>query len=128
MKLSPLPWFLGAVLSLAGCSKERPEPASGGNSAEPVATATARASATSGGFAPRLCSVLEKIAPEVRTMAPVGAQAQLVMAIANTFNTDAAALRRVSDEIDVIASTGCPAARKSLLATLKMQSLQEAVR
>lgn len=122
MKHRALPWLVAATLLLVGCSKETSPSPAGGNSPERTPTAGAGAPLSGNGFAPKLCSVLEKIAPELRRLAPAGAQAQLVMAI------DAAALRRVSDEKDTIASAGCPAARTSLLATLEMQSLQAAVR
>ena len=82
----------------------------------------------SGGLPAKLCKVLEKIAPEVRQMPPVGAQAQLVMAVAAAFDNNPESLRQVSAEIDVIAAGSCAAARESLLSVLKMKSLQEAVR
>ncbi len=50
------------------------------------------------------------------------------MAIASTFDTNAAALRQVTSEIDTVAAASCPASRDALLKVLKMNSLQEAVR
>ena len=61
-------------------------------------------------------------------MPPVGAQAQLVMAIAAAFDNDAAALGQVSDQIDTIAAESCSAERGILLSVLMKKSLQEAVR
>ena len=115
--------ILGTALLLGGCSKETSTPNS-----PTTLPASVAARAGGAGFESKLCGVLEKTAVKVSTDAPVGAQAELVLAIADAFQADATALRRVSDEIDAIAASGCSAARQSLLATLKMQSLQEAVR
>jgi hypothetical protein len=82
----------------------------------------------SAGLPPRLCEVLRKVTAQVRQMPPVGAQAQLVMAIAAAFDNNAAALEQVSDRIDTIAAESCPAERDILLSVLKKKSLQEAVR
>ena len=76
----------------------------------------------------KLCKVLKELAPKAPQSSAIGTQAQLVMSIASAFDTNAAALQRVSAEIDVVATASCPTARDALLKVLKMQSLQEAVR
>jgi hypothetical protein len=93
---------------------------------KPVAVVTSPTVSTN--LPAKLCDVLKKITPEVRNMSPVGARAQLVMAIAGAFDVDAAALREVSEKIDVIASESCSTERDILLSVVKMKSLQEAVR
>ena len=75
-----------------------------------------------------LCGVLKRLVPEVRTYRPEGAQSQLVMAVAEAFDYDAAKLRQVKVEIDQVTAASCPQDRASMLAILKMQSLAEAVR
>ncbi len=86
------------------------------------------AAATTGGVPARLCDVLRQTAPEVKGMPEVGARAQLVMAIAGAFDSDAGSLATVSSDIDAIASAGCPEVREPLLAATRAKSLQEAVR
>jgi hypothetical protein len=75
-----------------------------------------------------LCSVLKKLVPEVRTYRPEGAQAQLVIAVAEAFEYDAATLRQVKEEIDQATTARCPQDRTSMLTILKMKTLAEAVR
>ena len=123
MKFTRLPVALATLLTVVACSKQEPAPSASG---QPVAAVAQLA--VSGGLPAKLCKVLEKIAPEVRQMPPVGAQAQLVMAVAAAFDNNPESLRQVSAEIDVIAAGSCAAARESLLSVLKMKSLQEAVR
>ena len=74
-----------------------------------------------------LCGVLTKLLPEVRGYKPEGARAQLVMAVAEKFNYDAAKLSRVKAEIDQATSAGCPKEREGMLGIVKMKSLAEAV-
>ena len=94
----------------------------------PAPVAVATSPAASANLPAKLCDVLKKVAPEVRDMAPVGAQAQLVMAIASAFDVNAAALQEVAEKIDSISSQSCSAEREMLLSVLKMKTLQEAVR
>ncbi|MEO8279805.1 MAG: hypothetical protein ABI564_08945 [Ideonella sp.] len=90
-------------------------------------TATA-ASAANSALSGALCEVLKKLLPEVRTYKPEGAQAQLVMTIADKFNYDPAKLQQVQTEIDQATSASCPKEREAYLSVLKMKSLAEAVR
>ena len=93
-----------------------------------VAVGARTAHATDSDFAAKLCGILQKLLPEVRTYRPEGAQAQLVMALAREFDYDAAALGQVQTEIDPVTSASCPKDRDSMLTILKMKSLSEAVR
>ncbi len=117
MKATLLPLALATALSIGACSKQPAGPAAGA-----VASALGTALPT------KLCDVIRKVTPEVRQMPPVGAQAQLVMAIAAAFDNNATALAQVSDQIDTIAIGSCSAERDILLSVLKRKSLQEAVR
>lgn len=74
-----------------------------------------------------LCAVLKKLAPEVKGFKPEGARAQLVMAVAEKFDYDAAKLKQVKAEIDKLTTASCPKDRESMLGILKMKSLSEAV-
>jgi len=74
-----------------------------------------------------LCGVLKKLLQEVKTFKPEGARAQLVMAIAEQFDYDAAKLRQVKMEIDQATTASCPKDRDAWLGILKMKSLKEAV-
>lgn len=74
-----------------------------------------------------LCAVIKKLLPEVRTFKPEGARAQLVMAVGEKFDYDAAKLRLVKSEIDQATTASCPREREGLLEILKMKSLAEAV-
>ena len=93
-----------------------------------VTASASNAHAADSVFSTKLCGVLQKILPEVRTYRPEGAQAQLVMALAQTFDYDAIKLDQVRTEIDPVTSVSCPKDRDSMLAILQMQSLSEAVR
>jgi hypothetical protein len=84
--------------------------------------------ATDNSLATTLCGILKEVTPKVRTFRPEGAQAQLVIATAQTFNYEPAALRRVQEEIDTVTMARCPKDREALLAILKIPSLGEAVR
>jgi hypothetical protein len=75
-----------------------------------------------------LCNVLKRLVPEVSAYKPEGAQAQLVMAVAEAFDYDPDKLRQVKVEIDRVTTASCPKERESMLAILKMKSLAEAVR
>lgn len=114
---------VAALCLVAACSKQDAASAA----APMIATAVAPAAA-SGQLAATLCAVLRKKVPDLKGMPQVGARAQLVMAIATAFDSDATALATVSSEIDPISSSGCPEVREPLLAATKAASLQEAVR
>jgi hypothetical protein len=117
-----------AVCAATACSKaDPPQAASPGAPASPPAPRVARA-ALGASLPATLCGVLRKMVPEVKGMPAVGARAQLVMAIAAAFDSDATALGTVSSDIDTIASAGCTEVRAPLLAATKATSLQEAVR
>ena len=75
-----------------------------------------------------LCAVLKKLLPEVKTYKPEGAQSQLVMAVAEKFDYDAAKLSKVKKDIDTDTTASCPKDRQAMLGILKMKSLAEAVR
>jgi PBP1b-binding outer membrane lipoprotein LpoB len=121
--------LIGAILFvLLACSQEKTALSNNVKSAESKPVASVAPAAVSSNIPAKLCDVLRKVAPEVRNMSPVGARAQLVMAIAGAFDVDAAALREVSEKIDVIASESCSTERDILLSVVKMKSLQEAVR
>ncbi len=115
---------------LIACSQEQAvsPPAAKPEATASVAVAIATPSATSANLPAMLCDVLQKVAPEVRNTAPVGAQAQLVMAITGAFDGNAAALQEVAGKIDIISSQSCATEREMLLSVLKMKTLQEAVR
>lgn len=74
-----------------------------------------------------LCPLLDTLAPQVAGYAPEGAQAQLVMAIAEKYDADPEKLREVRAGIDEATLAGCPEARAALLETLEMGSLAEAL-
>lgn len=73
-----------------------------------------------------LCAVLKELIPEVKTYRPEGARAQLVMALAEKYETDQ--LRQVRAQIDQATSTGCPKERETMLGIVKTKSLAEALR
>ena len=93
-----------------------------------VASLTSPVSAADRSLAEPLCGALKKVLPEVRNFAPVGAQSQLVIAIANAFNSDAKKLARVQDQIDEVTTVSCSKERTAMLALLKIKTLAEAVR
>jgi hypothetical protein len=74
-----------------------------------------------------LCGILKKLLPEVRGFKPEGARAQLVMAIAEKFNTEAAKLRQVKAEIDAATTAACPKEREGMLGVVRTKTLAEAV-
>lgn len=74
-----------------------------------------------------LCAVLKKLTPDVKGYKPEGARAQLVTAIAEKFDYDAAKLKQVKAEIDKVTTAGCPKDREAMLGIVKMKSLAEAV-
>ena len=121
MKPTLLSLAFVAATSVVACSRQE----------TPASQATAAVAATPNfaiGMPARLCDVLQKVAPEVRGMGGLGAQAKLVTSIAEAFEYKHDTLARVTSEIDVIATSGCPTAREQLLAVLTQKSLQEAVR
>jgi hypothetical protein len=140
--------MLASLLMLFACSDKGGEANKAGSAAKatgsessstakPASTAATVTTTTSpvaaaaplmDNFEGKLCKSLETVAPQAAQLGAVGTQAQLVMAVASAFDTNPTALRRVSAEIDTIASASCPAARNTLLKALKMASLQEAVR
>jgi hypothetical protein len=75
---------------------------------------------------PSLCGVLKELIPQVKTYRPEGARAQLVMALADKYETDQ--LRQVWAQIDPATSASCPKERESMLGIVKTKSLAEALR
>lgn len=127
MKSTLIATALTIAIAVVACSKQTETAAE--NAAPPASVAAATASPVSSADLPaKLCKVLNEIAPQAPQLAAIGTQAQLVMAIASAFDTNAAALRQVTSEIDIVAAASCPASRDALLKVLKMNSLQEAVR
>ena len=116
------------LFTLLACSQEKSVQTGTARVAAQPSVAPAESPVADANLAVKLCGVLKKVAPDVRVMSPVGAQAQLVMAIAGAFDVNAAALKEVSEKIDVVASESCSPERDILLSVLKMKSLQEAVR
>lgn len=76
---------------------------------------------------PTLCAVLKQLLPQVKTYRPEGARAQLVMAIAEKYDSDATQLRQVRAQIDRTTSASCPKEREAMLDIVKTKSLAEAV-
>jgi len=74
-----------------------------------------------------VCQIITTLLPEVRTYQPEGARAQLVMAVADKFDYDAATLRQVIAEVDSATTASCPKEREALLDILKMETLAEAL-
>ena len=74
-----------------------------------------------------VCPIMVKLLPEVRTYKPEGARAQLVMAVAEKFDYDAAKLRQVRAEVDAATTASCPKEREAMLGVLKMKTLAEAL-
>lgn len=121
--------LLFAMLFAAfACSQEHTALPKNAKSGETKSLAAIAPPVVSANLSAKLCEVLKKVTPEVRNMSPVGARAQLVMAIAGAFDVNAAALQEVSEKIDVIASESCATERDILLSVVKMKTLQEAVR
>ena len=75
---------------------------------------------------PSLCAVLKELIPEVKTYRPEGARAQLVMALAEKYETDQ--LRQVRAKIDQATSASCSKERETMLGIVKTTSLAEALR
>ncbi|MGC4097611.1 MAG: hypothetical protein QM706_10880 [Nitrospira sp.] len=75
---------------------------------------------------PSLCAVLKELIPEVKTYQPAGAKAQLVMALAEKYETDQ--LHQIWPKIDQITSASCPKDRETMLGIVKTTSLAEALR
>ena len=116
------------LFSLLACTQEKTASSDNTKSAEPKPVVPTAPAAASADLPAKLCGVLKKVTPEVRNMSPLGARAQLVIAIAGAFDVNAGALQEVSEKIDVIASASCSAERDILLSVVQMKSLQEAVR
>ncbi len=74
-----------------------------------------------------LCALLKQLNPQVKTYKPEGARAQLVMAVAEKYETDAKQLRQVRAQIDQLTSSSCPKERDAMLAATKTKSLAEAL-
>jgi hypothetical protein len=70
--------------------------------------------------------VLKELIPEVKTYRPEGAKAQLVMALAEKYETDQ--LRQVRAQIDQATSDICSKERETMLGIVKTMSLAEALR
>jgi hypothetical protein len=75
---------------------------------------------------PSLCTVLKELIPEVKTYRPEGARAQLVMALADKYETDQ--LHQVWSKIDQVTSASCSKERETMLGIVKTKSLAEALR
>lgn len=75
---------------------------------------------------PSLCAVLKELIPEVKTYQPAGAKAQLVMALAEKYETDQ--LHQVWPKIDQLTIASCPKDRETMLGIVKTKSLAEALR
>lgn len=75
---------------------------------------------------PSLCAVLKELIPEVKTYQPAGAKAQLVMALAEKYETDD--LHQVWAKIDQATSASCSKERETMLGIVKTKSLAEALR
>ncbi|MCW5798474.1 MAG: hypothetical protein KIT40_08240 [Nitrospira sp.] len=75
---------------------------------------------------PSLCGVLKELIPEVKTYLPAGAKAQLVMALAEKYETDQ--LHEVWAKIDQATSASCSKERETMLGIVKTKSLAEALR
>jgi hypothetical protein len=123
MNINLLPLVVCAMVSLYGCSKESPTaspsaPAEGSKALVP--------SLASANMQAKICKRLKLIAPKLGNVASV--QALLVVDIADEFDYNAEALSQVKEKIDELALNGCAAERQSILAAVKMASLQEAVR
>ena len=127
MKSTLIATALTIAIAVVACSKQTETAAENAAPLASVAAATA-SPVSSADLSAKLCKVLNEIAPQAPQLAAIGTQAQLVMAIASAFDTNAAALRQVTSEIDIVAAASCPASRDALLKVLKMNSLQEAVR
>ena len=128
MNAKPIVLMCAGLFATLGCSQEKTALSNNTKSAQPKPVAAIAVPAASANLPAKLCAVLKKVTPEVRNMSPLGARAQLVMAIANAFDVNATALQEVSEKIDVIASESCSAERDILLSIVQMKSLQEAVR
>jgi len=89
--------------------------------------ALADAQASDSALSTTVCGALKTLVPDVRTSSPEGAQAQLVMALAEACQSNPQQLRQVKSEIDTLASANCAAERDALLIALKTQSLSEAL-
>jgi hypothetical protein len=75
---------------------------------------------------PSLCALLKELIPEVKTYRPEGARAQLVMALAEKYETDQ--LRQVRAQIDQATGASCSKERETILGIVKTKSLAEALR
>ena len=75
---------------------------------------------------PSLCALLKELIPEVKTYQPAGAKAQLVMALAEKYETDQ--LHQVWPKIDQVTSASCSKERETMLGIVKTKSLAEALR
>ncbi|MFT3820278.1 MAG: hypothetical protein QM750_22135 [Rubrivivax sp.] len=84
-------------------------------------------SASAQSVAAAVCPIMVKLLPEVRTFKPEGARAQLVMAVAEKFDYDAATLRKVRAEVDAATAASCPKEREAMLDVLKKKTLAEAL-
>jgi hypothetical protein len=77
-------------------------------------------------LSPSLCAVLKELIPEIKTYRPEAARAQLVMALAEKYETDQ--LRQVRAQIDHATSASCSKDRETMLGIVKTKSLAEALR
>ena len=128
MKSTLIATTLAIAVTVVACSKPTETAVDITPRPGPVAAAGIASQVSSAELAVKLCKVLNELAPQTPQLSATAAQAQLVLAIASAFDTDATALQKVSAEIDAVTAASCPASREALLNALKMNSLQEAVR
>jgi hypothetical protein len=76
---------------------------------------------------PSLCAVLKELIPEVKIYPPESARAQLVIALAEKYETNNE-LRQVWAQIDQATSASCSKEREIMLGIVKTKSLAEALR
>jgi hypothetical protein len=123
MKITILSLLVCTIFSLNGCSKE----STAANSSDSAAGAKASVpSLPTADLQVKLCKRLKEVAPKLGSAA--NAQALLVVEIADEFDYNPEVLSQVKAKIDELALNGCAAERQSILATIKMASLQDAVR
>jgi hypothetical protein len=89
--------------------------------------ATGALAQDAGAVAGPVCDVLRKVVPATRGFPPVGARAQLVMAVAEKFEYDGKKLRQVRASMDAAATSACPKEREAMLSVTKTATLAEAV-
>jgi hypothetical protein len=125
MKTTLLTLAICTMFSLYGCSKE---PTTFSSSPPDAGAKAAVPSASSAEMQAKVCKRLKQIVPKLGNVAPTFAQGLLAAEIFDEFNNDMTVLPHVIAKIDELASGNCAAERQSILAALKMASLQDAMR